>query len=399
MSFPRIAHIVGDLNGYGGTEATLLRYIKQSRIPCEQHRVIVLRSIGEKNSFGAEMVAAGIYVRALGQSRGLMTPTAMVCLYRELRDFGPDIISGWLYHPSILASMLVPLLGRRPVVAWHIRCLTFSSLRKTPGRFIAQRILTVLSGLTDPVLVSNSKTAALDHGAIGFGRDLNRWTVIPNGLDVSGYFLCREDAIEVRRALGIPVDAILIGCVGRFAPEKGYSIMFRALAIAQQKLSVEMAAKLHFLAVGNNVTHDHLAFSALASTANLPWENMHLLGKRADVPQLLRALDLFVLPSIYEAFPNALVEAMATGLPCISTDVGECREVLANPVAIVEPNNACQLADGICAMIELSEQERRILGDANRRRITDSYGLKMMVDRFDSLFEVAATTRPSSRRP
>jgi glycosyltransferase involved in cell wall biosynthesis len=115
-----------------------------------------------------------------------------------------------------------------------------------------------------------------------------------------------------------------------------------------------------------------------------------LLGKRADVPRLLRALDFFVLASISDAFPNALIEAMSTGLACIATDVGQCGKVLNNPDCLVPPSDAEKLANCIIKLVEMSDGERHSLGSDNRERIAGHYELRKMVSRFDEVFCGAA---------
>ncbi|MGI0013237.1 MAG: glycosyltransferase [Nitrososphaera sp.] len=388
MSF-KVLHIITDLNGFGGTEATLLRYLKISGLPRYCHRVIVLKSIGSGDTIGAQMVAAGIKVIALEQKRGVISLNGLIRLYREVRAFQPDVISGWLYHPSLLATLLMPLLKCRPSVVWNIRSLTYAKLLKTPGRFLVQRLLAVLSHFSNPVLVSNSKTAMRGHILIGFDDKPSGWTIISNGIDIGKYYPQRDDAIAVRRELGIPVDALIIGCVGRFVPEKGYPIMFASLSLALKQLNPELAKRVHFLAMGNGVSDESPVFRRMA-VASMPLDRLHLLGKRADVPRLLRALDIFVLPSISEAFPNALIEAMATGLACIATDVGECREVLSTPNFIVPPNNVLDLARCINTLVSTSAHERATLGEINKQRVGRYYGIDSMVASFDILFEKAA---------
>jgi glycosyltransferase involved in cell wall biosynthesis len=392
MHMLKIAHIITDMNGFGGTEATLLRYIKASKIPISCHRVIVLKSLGVGTTLGAQMVAAGISVIALDQKRSSISIIAVFRLYKELKKFDPDLISGWLYHPSLLASFIAPFLRRRPAVVWNIRSLPFANLLKTPGRFIVQRVLAALSYFTRPILVSNSSAAMREHVAIGFKVSKSHLAIINNGIDSHQYFPHSEDRLTVRRELNIPTDALLIGCVGRFVPEKGYQIMFDALRLTQEKLRPELFSRLHFLAVGNNVTLENQAFRELV-LSSIPENKIHLLGKRADVARLLRSLDLFILSSISESFPNSLVEAMATGIACISTDVGECSEVLFTPDLVVPSSDAFVLSERIVKVLEMTEVDRGELGATNRKRIVEQYGLSKMIESFDSMFKNAINMR------
>jgi len=306
-------------------------------------------------------------------------------IYRQLKDFEPNVISGWLYHPSLLATFFSLFLKKPPLVVWHIRSLPFSSLLRTPGRYIVQRVLALLSHVTDPLIASNSGEAIRQHVALGFSATAKWQKIIPNGVELSEYFPDRYEGLDVRDQLGIPADAILVGCVGRFVPEKGYPVLFEALKIACEKLRPELSERIHFLGVGNGVSLVNSKFMKLASDS-LEIDKLFLLDRRADVPSLLRTLDLFVLPSISEAFPNSLVEAMATGLACITTDVGQCKDVIAIPKCVVPPSDSIQLADRIMNLVEMSESERFALGVANRQRVASQYELSKMVRSFDELF-------------
>lgn len=387
VSPPRVAHIITDLNGFGGTEATLFRYLKGSGIPLEFHRVIVLKTIGGGNTLGAQMVAAGFFVVELNQKKGVISIKGLKDVYREIKAFDPDVISGWLYHPCLLATIFALLTKRRPRVVWHIRSLTFSSLLKTPGRYIVQRVLAMLSHVTKPLIVSNSTKAIQEHVSMGFSVHNKQRTIIPNGIDLSEYFPDRREGLVVRNELGIPDNAILIGCIGRFAFEKGYPVFFDALKLVREKLPPELAKHIHFLGVGSGVSLINIPFKSIAS-GSLEINKLHLLDMRADVPRLLRGLDVFVLPSLSEAFPNALVEAMASGLACIATDVGECGEVLVNQNYIVPPSDSIQLAARIIQLVEMPVDERLSLGIDNRR-VVNQYRLSKMVRSFDELFYAA----------
>lgn len=383
--FPRIAHIITDLNGFGGTEATLLRYLKGSEIPSEFHRIIVLKTIGVGETLGAQMVNAGFSVVELNQQKGNISLQGMKDLFHELREFNPDVISAWLYHPSLLATILALFLPRHTPVIWHIRSLPFSSLVRAPGRYIVQRVLALLSHFTNPLIVSNSGEAIRQHVSLGFGGSSKQHRVIPNGIELDHYYYDRNEGLAVRHELGIPTDAIVIGCVGRFVAEKGYPVLFAALKIVQEKLNSDLSARVHLLGVGNGVSLENASFVRISSDA-LDQSRLHFLDKRSDVPRLLRTLDLFVLPSISEAFPNALIEAMATGVACVATDVGQCTEVLGNPDFIVTPSDSLQLADRIVKLIELGAHGRFELGVANRQRVAGRYKLIKMVRSFDELF-------------
>ena len=391
----KIAHIITDLNGFGGTEVTLLRYLKNSRFPKDCQLVIVLKDIGTENTLGAKIVEAGFCVVALGQKRGVISFHGIVRLYRELKRFQPDLISAWLYHPSLLATVLSPFLRCKPSVVWHIRSGVFAGGIKKMSRVLVRRLLAILSCTSRPILVANSTVAMVDHINIGFNDDKRRWIIIPNGVDPASFCPSVADRKAIRDELRIVEDALVIGCVGRFVPEKGYAFFFEGLSLALQSMRPELAANIHLLAAGNGVSSANHSFQRLVDLSSLPSDRMHLLGKRSDISRLLRGFDIFVLSSVSESFPNSLVEAMATGVASIATDVGQCRDVLPLPEFIVPPGNSQALADSIVRMAELDQADRIKIGEWNRKKVISDYSLGTMVERFDDLFSKSVASRNS----
>lgn len=391
----RVLHIITDLNGFGGTETTLFRYLRQSHASSAQQKVVVLREIGSSESVGARMVEAGISVTALEQDKGRMTWSAFVALYNFVKDYRPDVISAWLYHPCLLGAIVRMLLPFRCRLVWNIRSLLFCNFRQNPGRYLVQRSLALLRPISCPILATNSPTVIGDHGAIGFPVVEADWNVIPNGLDTTVF---RPDPIaraEMRAQLGIASDALVIGCVGRYVPEKGYAFFFEALRGMLEHLDPATLARIHLLAVGNGVSLENPSFRDLAFS-KLPAERTHFLGKRPDVPELLRVMDVFVLPSISEAFPNALLEAMATGVACVATDVGGCREALPDPDFLVAPGNATALLEAMLRLVNESIEQRTARGSRNRARVEANYSLSQMAARFDALFGIREIEAPAA---
>jgi glycosyltransferase involved in cell wall biosynthesis len=111
------------------------------------------------------------------------------------------------------------------------------------------------------------------------------------------------------------------------------------------------------------------------------------LGKRTDVTSLLRSADAFVLPSVWEGLPNALIEALAAGLPAVATDVGGTPEVLSHGETgfLVPPENPDDLAAAMLRMMDMSESERRAMGDRGRRRILRTFAMESMIDQWEQV--------------
>ena len=393
MNKPRILHLVIDLSGFGGAEMTLLRYLATTQNASASHAVLTLKAIKAGPSVGAEIEKLGIPLHSLGISGAKSMVLAMPRLFKKIRALQPEVLSAWLYYPSLIASFIRPFLSGRPRVIWHIRSLPFVRFQDRPARWLAQRLLAALSHISNVHILSNSEAARLTHGAIGFQTSTDRWQVIPNAVDASRYRFNADARTSIRASLNLPDNAIVIGTVGRNVPEKGYPDLFKAFGQLQARLPSETRNRLHLLIAGRDVTLETPSIASLVDATGLPRNRFHLLGARGDVAELLSAMDLFVMPSRSESFPNALAEAMAVGLPAIATDVGDCRVVLDDDRFITRADT---LAEGLERMIMLDADRQHAIGVRNRQRIAERYTLEKMTAAFDLAFEraYAGTARP-----
>lgn len=382
----RILHIVNDLNGYGGAEMTLLRYLTERPEARQHHQIIVLRSIHDGPSVGVDLVRLGVQVKSLGVTGALSAILAMPALIREARATRPDIVSAWLYYPSLLAVLVRPFLKGFPRIVWHIRSLPYVRFADKPARYVTQRLLALCSYLPRIAIVTNSTAARRAHVDLGFSKRSDRWSVVANAIDAKVYAPNPGMRSGLRAEWRVPSHGIVIGAVGRVVPEKAYPEYFTALGEALAILPEEMRARVHIVVVGRGTSREDEGFAELAARSGLSHENMHLLGQRDDVPNILAGLDLFVLPSKSESFPNVLAEAMATGLPAIANDVGDCALVLGDRRFIASPVKGETLADKIRNVLKMPLDEREEVGRKNRERATHVYTLPRMIAGFDAVF-------------
>lgn len=382
----RILHLVNDLNGYGGAEMTLLRYLTERPEARADHTIIVLRGWKDGPSVGMDLKQLGVRVKSLGVTGAVSALFALPALIREAKAAEPDIISAWLYYPSFLALLVRPFVKGFPRIVWHIRSLPYVRFSQKPARYITQRLLAVFSYFPRIAIVTNSTAARRAHVDLGYTKNPERWTVVPNAIDGKRNAPNPGMRSGLRAEWRVPSHGIVIGAVGRDVPEKGYADYFVALGKAVATLPDEMKKRIHIVVAGRGTSREDEGFAHLAAECGLSHENMHLLGQRDDVPNILAGLDVFVLPSKSESFPNVLAEAMATGLPAIATDVGDCALVLGDRRFIASNLKGETLADRIVAMLKLPLEEREEIGKKNRERATHVYTMARMIAGFDSVF-------------
>lgn len=200
--------------------------------------------------------------------------------------------------------------------------------------------------------------------------------VIHNGKDTQQFRPERRDALK--RAWRLPAHTVLFGVTSRVSGRKGHRILLEALA---RLVPVESHIYLAIVGAGPEQKRLERQISELGLG-----DRVHWLGFRRDVPDLLSSFDAFVLPSLSEAeaFPNTLVEAMASGLPCITTDVGSVREILVNEQSglLVAPGSVEELAAAIQRVAADSDLRRR-LGMEARRRVEADFSLEAKTTEFE----------------
>lgn len=202
--------------------------------------------------------------------------------------------------------------------------------------------------------------------------------VIPNGVDTERFRPDAQAAALVRHELNIPADAPLCGIVAALRPEKNHGLFLETAALVGSKLP---AAR--FLIVGDGPTRGAIEEAAAARDLH---DRVHLLGSRSDVPQLLSAMDVFLLTSHNEANPVSILEAMSVGLPVVAADVGSVHQTVGHGVTgfLAPPGAALELADGVLTLLDQPEMAARF-GAAGRRHVRQCASLDVMVRGYEQL--------------
>ena len=370
---PKIVHLITGLET-GGAERMLARLV--GRIDHERFPSAVVSMTGV-GAIGREIAGAGVSLYSLGIRRGLPDPCAIPKLARVMRALRPAVLQTWLYHADLL-GFVVQRLGLAPHLIWNLRGT------ESTGSPVVRWMLSRLSGLPAAVIV-NSRAGKRFHESIGYHPRL--WFTIPNGFDTAVLRPDREAGRQRRAELGIGLDAAAILMPARFDPMKDHATFLAAVA----RVSAGCRDAVFALAgTGADPANRALNSMILAHGLNA---RVLLLGERRDLDALYPAFDLVALSSAYgEGCPNALGEAMACGVPCVATDVGDAALMIGDTGVLVPPRDPAALATGIERLIALGPEGRHALGIRARNRIRRDYNLDAIVARYEALYEEIAAS-------
>ncbi len=369
----RIAHVITELN-MGGAEQMLRKLV--TRMDRDRFRCVVI-SMMERGPIGKKIAEAGVPVFRLGMGRGKPTPGGLSRFYHLLKRESVDIIQTWLYHADLFGLFVGRLAEVRRVV-WGIRCSDMRLRHYRPLTALVVRLCGVLSPLADAIVV-NSQEGARIHRKRGYLTD--RMVLIPNGFDTVAFQPDESARGRLLNELGLEENAKLIGLIARFDLMKDHPNFLGAAALLAGN-----DPSAHFVMVGRGVTPNN---RTLASYVPEGLEGrLHMLGQREDVACIAAALDIATSSSAFgEGFSNTIGEAMACGVPCVVTDVGDSARIVGDTGVVVPAGDSEALAGGWRKILEMSPEKRAVMSARARERIQREYELGVVVQRFEDLYE------------
>lgn len=371
----KIIHIITGLNT-GGAEMMLYKLLQYSIDKGIQWEVISLTDIGP---VGAKIQQLGIPVRALHMN-GWNMPLATFRLAFWLRRSGPDIVQTWMYHADLVGGIAIMLSFLRIPVIWGIRQSDLHPQLSKKRTIWVARLSSFLSDWIPSRIIINSEKGKNVHRAFGYSS--KNMVVVPNGFDTDRFYPNPDARSSIRKELGISPGTPLIGCIARFDPQKDHRTFVEAARILQASLP-----SVHFLLCGRGVTWENRELTAWIGSDSLK-DLFHLLGERDDTPCIIAALDIATLSAAYgEGFPNVLGEAMACGIPCVATDVGDSKNIIKDTGITVAVGDATGIAEGWERMLRMGEYERGELGRRARERVVQHFSISRVVEQYHSLYK------------
>jgi len=374
----KIVHVITGLST-GAAETTLASLLPRMDPSRFESSVVLLTGPGV---LGPEIAAAGIPEQALDLSPRPTAVRGFWRLYRRLRAERPDIMQTWLYHADLIGSIAAWSAGIR-CVAWNLRGSDMDLRKYRPTTRLVVRTLASMSRLPR-VVIANSEAGRSWHEALGYRP--RRWAFIPNGIDTEVYRPDPQARAALRGALGFSKAVFAIGLIAHHDPMKDHATFIRAAArLAKTR------PEARFVLVGRGTDSRDGELDRLIAEAGIT-DRMRRLGERTDVAKIVPGLDLVALSSASgEGFPNVLAEAMACGVPCVTTDVGDAARVVGETGLVVRTQDPDALAAAWDEAAGRDDATRMALGAAARERIIAQYSLAEMVQRYEDLYSELLT--------
>ncbi len=357
-----IALVITDLD-VGGAERAMA--MLATRLDPERWRPRVF-CLGGEGPLADVVRRANLPCECLGVSR-LNPMQAIGRLARRLRRFAPQLVQSFLFHANLATRLAAPWAGS----PWVVSGIRVAEHQK--------RWHLALDRLTAPLATGS---VCVSQGVLRFSRDVAgldpaRLTVIPNGIDPTPF---DRAARLPREAIGVPDHAYLALCVGRIDLQKGLPDLLDAA-----ERVIAHRSDWHLALAGDGPNSGWL-LRQIDERAPLR-DNVHWLGRRDDIPSLLKSADLLVHPSLWEGMPNAVLEAMAARLPVVGTAVEGTEDLIVPGQTgwLVPVRDAIALSRALIEAADSPESCRRF-GEAGRLRVQANFSLENTVAAYERLW-------------
>ena len=374
MMAENIALLYCDLLHIGGVETHILSLL--SRSAKAGRRWIVMAPVSPLFKARAEALGAEI---ATWKPAHAMDPLALIGLIRLLNRYNVDILHAHSARAAIFGQLAASLTRKKMIVTFHQPMLAFAYTNGSMGDcrywlWLYIAIAKVLNRLFTDRIIHVSNRVRQEACELGLAP-LDKTAVVRNGIDLSK-FLAGKPEKNCRREMDVDDRTVVVCCVGRLHDQKGIDVLIDAL----QMIGPEKR-NLQAWIVGDGSKRSELSEQVVRAGLD---KSVRFLGFRKDIPDILRASDIFVLPSRFEADPMSIMEAMAVGLPCVVTDTGENDYLVrqGRNGFVVPPEDPEALARAL-EKIASAPDIRRRMGRASKKRASAFCDKKMalMVER------------------
>jgi glycosyltransferase involved in cell wall biosynthesis len=368
----QVLHVITGLER-GGAEAVLASVV--AGLERQEFEQCVV-SLTDRGVLAQLIEASGVTVHALGMTGFSTVPRTLWRLYRVIAGLKPAIVQTWLYHADFLGLIAARLAGGG-AVAWNIRGAEVAQGNLPTSTHCLISLLARLSPQPEAT-VFNSKAGFAAHRMMGYRP--RRSVVIANGFDTQRWRPDVDRRASIRAELGLNDRDFAVGMAARFHQMKNHPHFFAAAALVHMR-----SERCRFVLAGSGIDWDNTALVSEIERHDLE-DVVLLLGERGDMPRVMNGLDCLVSSSTTEGFPNVIGEAMASGVPCVATDVGDSGLIVGDTGSIVAVADASAMADAILALSSATTEDMAIRVARCRARILENFSLDRMVSDYVAFY-------------
>jgi len=368
----RVLHVVSGLIA-GGAENMLLRLSSgHAAGAATHHKVFALRDGPMRDRF----VAAGVDVHIRPVSSLASFMGAMLALRRLILSWNPHVIQGWMYHGNLAATLAAGYSNRARIV-WNIRQTLYDIAREKGATARVIKLNAALSRWPRRV-VYNSSLSRKQHEEFGFSSTNAMY--IANGVDTDVMSPVPARRKSLREEAGLS-SAFVVGMAARCHPMKSHDVFLRAVAACTNDIP-----NIAIVLAGRGVEGDPVV-AATVEKSGLA-SRIRYLGELREMSGFYDLLDVCCLSSSWgEGFPNVLAEAMAFGVPCVATRVGDSAMVIGEGGFCVDIGAEQEMATRIIEIARMSTESREALSAAARARVVDRFDIRTIAADYQRLYE------------
>lgn len=365
-----VTHLIVGL-GKGGAETMLYQVLKYKSDPKITHRII---SLGASHYYEQDIKKLGI---ALTECNFRKKPIReFLNCYRLLRQ--TNTLCCWMYHSNFF-GYLMGRLARVPRIIWFIRHSNLDT-KLNKKRTLQINDFCAKHSKNVYAIAYNGDHARTVHEAAGYCHE--KGLVLDNGVDCGEYLPMADAKARLQEELHLPINKKIVLSVTKYHPIKDVPMFLAAFGLLIKESPDSVAV---LCGIGIETSNEALVAGCVENGLKVG-KDIYFLGLRDDVPLLLAACDLYVLHSAGEAVPNALVQAMACGCLCLTTEVGDVCRILGLRSCVVPTGEAETLYCKMQTMLSLPEERANAIRKQNRTRALEGYEIHKIVKSYEEMF-------------
>ncbi|MDH1487774.1 glycosyltransferase [Acinetobacter johnsonii] len=350
MNKPVVVHVITNFAGVGGAEMMLSRLVAQTQAEYE-HIIISLMHVSNVYAETLKLCSSHYSLNW----KGINSFSVMLKLRTLLQQIQPNVVQGWMYHANVMTSLSLLGMQQKPPVFWGVHHSLASPKEESLSTKVALNLSKIFSQQPKGIVYC-AHSSLEQHQAFGFNNANQQ--VIANGVAL--------DQFQVNEQLHEPIT---IGFAGRYHTAKGYAYLLQVIAELKDQPII-------FKIAGSGANLDTPEIKQAFAEHQLDPQKVQLFDQVSGMPAFYQSLDAFLMTSITEGFPNVLVEAMASGLPCITTDVGDAKYIVEDMGWVVAPRDVAALKAAILEYVKLSQADKHSLKQQTRARVEQNFSIQ-----------------------